>query len=187
MESITSLLDAFTKLADQIINLKKTKIQDQQQIFNEIAKPLFEELEPIALNYIHLFRSSQEMLENPAGRLLGIARVLRTDRSSILVTRIKIKEMAKQIRKNIRDESLSDFVILIDGFFSNAHNRVGEAATKSKNLIELIEESAFLEKGRMEIIAHLSQILTDTEKEWASIVRSYGKIKIDGNSSKVYV
>ena len=179
MKPITPLLNTFIKLADRIIDLEQTKLQDKQQIFNEIARPLFEGLEPAALNYIKLFQGSQEVLDDPQGILLGIASTLRKDRAAMIVTRIKVGEMTKQIIKNIQDESLSDFVLSIDHFFSSALNRVGEAATKDRNVIELIEESAFGEEGRIQVIADLNKILMGIEKEWASIVRSYEKVKIN--------
>ena len=60
MEPITSLLDAFIKLADRIINLEKTKLQGKKDLFNEIVKPVFEDLEPVALNYMIFFRNARQ-------------------------------------------------------------------------------------------------------------------------------
>ena len=187
MEPITSVLDAFIKLADRIINLEKTKLQDKKDLFNEIVKPLFEELEPVAKNYISFFREANDVVDNLSKRNFATkSRSLGEKRDAMKLTRIKISKMAKEIENRIEDEEIIQFTKAIDDFFY----RIPALPLYPKGFIShteymmvLIDYLGEAKLNKLDVTQHINQTLAGLEETWGRIVQSYQNLKINIFSS----
>ncbi len=189
MEPITSLLDAFIKLADRIINLEKSKLQDKQTLFNEIVKPLFEEVEPVALNYIDFFRKARQAIsKNPRKNLSKVSQTIREDRDAMLMARIKVRAMADQIKEHIKDEEIVEFAVAVTDFFYEASDspfimNLGSLANSLVTYIDQVTNDSDSHKAIDPLNGYIDVIVSILEKSWSSIVKSYEKIKIYSVSS----
>lgn len=193
IEPLSFFLDTFIKLADTIINLEKAKLQDKQTIFNEVVKPLFEELEPVVLNYMDFFRKAKETVINTDQKdLAGIVQGLKKERDEMVMARVKVRALAAEISENIEDEQIVLFAQSVSIFFSEVTfiTHVREVVTfrqfPSSNLSRLVDllnitVSHNIPKER--IIVYIDTILLKAENSWSQIVKSYQTLKIYSVSS----
>jgi hypothetical protein len=185
MEPITSLLDAFIKLADRIINLEKTKREDKQQAFKEIVEPLFVQLQPVAENYIAIFRKAkQNLIENSDNDLSKILDEIRGLREEMQLTRSTVTTMAMQIHKMYKDSDISEFAGRIMEFFDVSIT--GESsfrATYSMGLVRRIE-IVMAHRGEKKILNdYINYTLDILEEHWDRIGKSYARVKINSLTS----
>lgn len=59
---LTPALETLAKLLEKIVDLKKSKLKDKETLFNEITKPLYNELEPVAAQYMETFRKTKKLV-----------------------------------------------------------------------------------------------------------------------------
>ena len=203
MEPISFFLDTFIQLADRIINLEKAKFQDQRVVFEEIVKPLFVELEPIAQNYMIFFRKARQLIldknepshgrgvEIFGGRLLTLneqnelqemAQYMKKERDAMIVARVKVSEMANQIKEHIDNAEIVEFAVSVNNFFFNSPGSYSNIRlpqdSKATEFLERLNQSILSNYAEMDLIEYLDEILLEMEKSWGVIVRSYEKLKI---------
>lgn len=185
MASIPFLLDSFIKLADRIINLEKSKLQDRQILFNEIVKPLYDELGPVASNYMEIFRNAKITVNNCSqSGLRDVIILIREERQVMWMARTKVRKMAFQIREIIEDDEIGKFAGAVNDFFSSA---TGEKATLTSSFIEFLEHPDGTHGNKAEISDYINSTLADLEESWGSIVQTYGKLMILSVSPKRYI
>jgi hypothetical protein len=195
MEPISFFLSTFMALADRIIDLDKEKIKDKKDLFNEIIKPLFEELEPVALNYMEFFqRSRQIIIDTPQKDLADVVEVIQKERNAMIFARIRVREMASQIEKHINNEQIVMFAMSVNDFFYSdplGHPALIEyrssAASTGRGLLEMIKYTILQSDEKKVIIDYIDKALEIFEKAWASIVQSYGALKIYSISPPKFV
>jgi len=188
MEPISFLLGTFTDLVDRIINLEKSKIQDKQSLFDEIVHPLFEELEPVASNYIEIFRQAKRRIsESSYEDLREIGLQIEDDRNTMLLGRIKVREMADQISENIKDENVVVFANSINKFFYRAADYPKRMSSHSRDLVSVFKSASIKKYGKSFLINYIDIITGEMEDSWASIVRNYEAIKIISKSPKKFI
>jgi hypothetical protein len=204
MEPILFFLDTFIKLADRIINLEKTNFQDQRVVFEEIIKPLFTELEPIAQNYMFFFRKARQLIVDKnkpshgqgveifGGRLLTsneqnelqeMARYMKKERDAMIVVRVKVTEMARQIKECSNSAEMAEFANAVDAFFFNSPGNLPEFKlprdSKATEFLERLNQSILSEYDDQDLIKYIDRVLHKLENSWGEIVRSYEKLKIN--------
>jgi hypothetical protein len=191
MEPITSVLDAFIKLADRIINLEKTKLQDKKDMFNEIVEPLFEELEPVAKDYILYFREIKDVVEVISKRNFAAqTRSLGEKRDLMKLARIKIRMMAKVIEDHIEDEEIIQFTKAIDNFFCHIPAMPfypKSPISRTEYMVLLLDYLGEAKLNKIDIVQHIDQTLADLEETWGEIIQSYQNLKINIFSSPRFV
>jgi len=205
MEPVSLLLDTFVTLADRILNLQKTRFQDKKNFFDEIIQPLFEELEPVVSNYIDIFRKAKKATYlSSLQQLRDAIEHLEEGREVMLMTRIKVLQMAYQIMYFSNDEEVRYFVHRINSFFYESaalsrHSRtlnfledlkLIERSWENQNERELKWIQAGTNKARklrqeeeQEIAMFIDYTLVQLESSWSDIARSYGRLKILSISS----
>ena len=118
MEPISFILDTFIGVMERIINLEKTKIQNKQQVFKEIIEPLFIELQPVVDNYVTLFKKAkQSVSENKQSNIWEAVQEIRESRDAMILSRVKVREMANRIQEAYNDKKVTDFAKKDDRFF----------------------------------------------------------------------
>lgn len=180
MEPLSFFLSTFTALADRIINLEKTKLQNKQTLLNEIVKPLFEELEPIALDYMFFYKKTQKMLLNKKSKLQQVADQVKEDRDQRLMVRIKIREMARQISQEIKDKDITEFAEAIVGLFYTEPTVVIHPENLSDSFKVVSMFDLALEEGltKENLSKYIAALLNQIEFKWALVVQRYEKLKI---------
>ncbi len=186
-------LEAFVKLLEGIGNLEKTKLQNKQTMFNEIVKPLFEELEPVASNYKEIFRKARQIAIIGSQRKLHEALALILEEREVMsLARIKVREMALQVSESINDEDVVIFANTVNKYFYSAAATYG--TTRTMMILRRIEyekqmgKIGKIEKREKEIIMeNIDEVLGELEQSWKAIVQSYGKLKIHSVSPPKFV
>jgi hypothetical protein len=187
----TPLLDAFIKLADRIINLENTRLQNREQFFKEIIQPLFEELEPVAVNYLDFFRQAKKSVVgtyqyfDEIERLDEMVSQFQERREAMLMARIKVRMMAKQINENVIDNEAVTFAKAIISFFSEAmeQNLDIPNTTRTEDFLDIFLQALHGTGGIMVIEKYIDDTLQGLERSWGLIVQSYQKLKISAVSS----
>lgn len=203
MEPISFFLDTFIELADRIINLKKAKLQDQRTLFEEIIAPVFEELEPIAQNYMLFFQKARQLIVDKNKRSLGrgleiagkklipedvknelqeMAQFMKKERDVIIPTRIKVAEMARQIKECSTIAEVTEFADAVDAFFFNSPGNLPELKlprdSEATEFLEKLNQSILSDYNEQDLIKYIDRVLLKLESSWGEIVRSYEKLKI---------
>jgi len=188
MDFFTLFLSAFAELANRVSNLEKSKLQDRKDLFNNIIDPLFKELEPAAENYVKFFRQARELIKKASRRnMQDVTYHMLQVREEMALTRIKVREMAAQIKERIEDKEVLSFTKAVNDFFYHTPDlplpEMEYALTRSETIMvfmRLLEANKITKK---EIIQHVDETLSNLEKSWGLIVRSYEKIRIHSISS----
>jgi hypothetical protein len=179
MEPISFLLDSFIQLAERIINLEKTKREDKQKVFKEVIEPLFVQLQPIAENYIQIFRETRRrLIENPNIDLhLALAEIRQTQEKMALA-RSTVKTMAKQVYLMYNDLTINAFASAVLGFFDISIYGDTVRGTRTSTLIELFEKVLADQIRKQALFEHIVASLLLLEKDWDRIGQSYAAAKI---------
>ena len=203
MEPILFFLDTFIKLADRIINLEKTKFQDQRVVFEEIIKPLFTELEPIAQTYMIFFRNARQLIIdknksphdqgieilrsrlltlNEQNELQEMAQYMKKERDAMIIARVKVSEMANQIKEYVNNVEMVEFATSVNAFFFNSPSNHPQLwlpqDSKATEFLERLNQSILKNYDEQDLIEYIDEILLEMENSWGVIIRSYEKLKI---------
>jgi hypothetical protein len=191
MEYIALFLTALKELADRVRNLEKTRAQDKQDIFNNIVKPLFVELEPVSSNYKDFFeRARQTIRECTSEDLRKTAQQIRNERDAMIMARIKVRETANQIKEHINDEAISEFATSVNNFFYSAPRLTPvrpRFQSSAMRFLDFLNYAASHNIDRQEIIDYLDIILENLERSWSSVVSSFERVKIKALSSQRFL
>jgi len=203
MEPISFLLDTFIQLAERIINLEKAKLQDQRTMFEEIIAPVFEELEPIAQNYMLFFRKARQLIidknkqsseweiEIAGNKLIPVdiknelqemAQYMKKERDGMIMVRVKVTEMARQIKEYSTSAEIAEFANAVDAFFFNSPDNLPEVRlpqdSKATEFLERLNQSILSDNDEQDLIEYIDDVLLELERSWGKIVQAYEKIKI---------
>lgn len=183
MEPLAFFLSVFTALADRIEKFKSTKFLDRKEFFNEIIKPVFIELEPVASNYINIFRTIRKSIDKSSlNSLQTILEEITKEREIMLISRIKVEQMAKQIKEHIKDKDIEAFADSVLLFFYGATKQPGVSRTVMLiRSLEYIQEQNYSEEESYQIEyirSYAADVLQDLENKWKQIVIAYEKIKL---------
>jgi len=184
MSAITLALEAFIKLAERIVSLEKTKLEGRQKLFNEIVKPLFDELEPVASNYMDYFRNAQRRIKrSKQDDFREVADLIKEERDAMSMARIKVREMASQIRENIDDQDVVDFAVSVNKFFYSAPRfpqvqDVAGSSSSAMRFLDFLRYASLHNIGTQEVVDHLDVVIDSIEQDWSSVVKCYEKLKI---------
>jgi len=185
MEPFTSLLDAFIKLADRLINLEKAKLEGRQKLFDQLIKPLFVELEPVASNYIGYFRKARQSIsKSKDGDFREVAELIKEERDAMSMARIKVREMAKQIKENIDDPEIVAFAASVDKFFYSAprfpqvQDVPGSNSSSAMRFLDYLRFASLNNIGTQEVVNHLDVVINSIEQDWSLVVDCYGNLNI---------
>jgi hypothetical protein len=203
MEPISFFLDTFIQLADRIINLEKAKLQDQRVAFEEIIKPLFMDLEPIAQSYMLFFQKARKMIvdknkrssgreieiagnklipEDIKNELQEMAQYMKEERDGMIMVRVKVTEMARQIKECSKSAEIAEFADAVDAFFFNSPGNLPEVKlprdSKATEFLEKLNQSISSDYNEKDLIKYIDRVLLKLENSWEDIARSYGKLKV---------
>lgn len=189
MEFFSLFLSTFMELANRVGNIEKSKLQDRKDLFNNIIAPLFNDLEPAADNYMNFFREARKLINGATKRNIPRAAysVLKV-REEMALTRIKVREMAKEMGRHIDDKDVLNFAKAIDKFFYCSPDfplpTLGyKPRTRSETIMIFMRLLENEQIKKTEVVHFIDETLMDLEKSWALIVKSYEKIKIHLTSS----
>lgn len=180
MEPLSFILDTFIGVMERIINLEKAKIQNKQQVFKEIIEPLFIELQPVIDNYITLFKQAkQSVSENKQSDIWEAVQEIRESRDAMILSRVKVREMANRIQEAYNDKKITDFAQKVDGFF---YRTILEKQKRSKSmaseLVDLFEYVLKHDMDKTELIKFIDDALKNMETSWVAIAQSYAMVRI---------
>ena len=196
MEPVSIFLSSFIELVDRIINLEKTKLQDKKTLFNEIIKPLFEELEPVATNYIEIFRKARKASTVSCLQELEEAiKFLSEERRNMYLARTKVEHMANQIEKSIKDEEVNHFAKAVGFFFFDSMGYINPISSRTRTTLMFLRQivgrakkiGEITERQKGLIAKYIDSNLASLEQSWNVIVESYVKLKIYSVSPPNYV
>jgi len=203
MEPISFLLEAFIRLAERIIHLEQVNLQDRRIVFEQIIDPLFTELDPIAHSYMAFFRKARQLVveknkrssergieiagnklipEDVKNELLEMAQYMKEERDAMIMVRVKVTEMANEIKERYKSLEIAEFADAVDAFFFNSPGNLPEVKlprdSKATELLEKINQSILSDYNERDLIKYIDRVLLKLENSWGDIVRSYGKLKV---------
>ena len=185
MEYIVFLLSTLKDLVDRLRNLKREQLQDKQILFAEVVKPLFDELQPVALNYMEIFRMARKIIvEGTDQYSLISATTIQKQREEKLMERTKVSEMAGQIIVHIKDQDVVDFAKAIICFFFADPND-GKRSRRTHEFIRRLNDPDFRRHGQ--VVHYIDETLSILEEDWAKIVATYENLKIHARVPEKYV
>jgi hypothetical protein len=91
------MLDTFLKLIDRLIQLAKLRTDRRKNVFSEIYKPLFAEMEKIHLDYITTFSACLRQIDDEAF-IRNIIATIDEKRIPLLPAREKVKSYVTAMR-----------------------------------------------------------------------------------------
>jgi hypothetical protein len=182
METLSLFLSSFTALADRIINLEKAQLQNKQQVFKEVVEPLFVELQPVVDNYVSLFRKAKKsVVESSSENLWDAVSEIREARESMILNRIKVREMASIIQETYKDKKITDFAQKVDGFFYRTicERKLGvKGKSYAKELVDLCDYVIKRDMDKGELIKFIDDALRSMEESWVAIAQTYASVRI---------
>lgn len=181
------LLGTFTALVDRIVNLEKTKLQDNKVLFNDIAKPLFEEFEPVATRYIEIFRRTKKSLDqgSPA-KLRKMINQISEDREEMIMALIKVREMAHRIEDNVNDNKMVVFAVAVKKFFYSA-TETQHGGTLLKSFLLYLKNTDPNKWDKEQTTKYIDRNLAELEYHWENVIKTYENLKIYSTSPKKYI
>lgn len=172
---LTPALEAFINLAERIISTEKSKRDDKRLVFKEIIEPLFVQLQPVAENYIEMFRKArQRVVESQDGELWTAIDEIRELREKMQLARISIRKMTIQMYDMYEDEKIRDFAERISMFFFASL----QSRARSDELVEFFEEVIATRKDKSILAKYLDDALNELVRCWNRIGESYATAKI---------
>ena len=191
MSAITLALEAFINLAERIIRLEKTKLESRQKLFDQLVKPLFVELEPVASNYIGYFRKARQSIKkSKEGDFREVAELIKEERDAMSMARIKVREIAKQIKENIDDPDIIDFAASVDKFFYSAprfpqvQEVPGSNSSSAMRFLDYLRFASLNNIGTQEVVNHLDVVINSIEHDWSLVVQCHEKLRIKSIAPK---
>ena len=180
MEPISFILDTFIGVMERIINLEKTKIQNKQQVFKEIIEPLFIELQPVVDNYVTLFKKAkQSVSENKQSNIWEAVQEIRESRDAMILSRVKVREMANRIQEAYNDKKVTDFAQKVDSFFYRTIlEKQKSSKSRASELVDLFEYVLKHDMDKSELIKFIDDALKSMETSWVAIAQSYAMVRI---------
>src|SRR5258706_7018227 len=179
MEPISLVFESFINLADGIINLEKTKLQNKQQAFKEIIEPLFIELQTVVDNYVNLFKKAKQSIAESSQKDLSVAvREIREARESMILNRIKVRELANRIQEVYNDKKIIDFALKVQEFFYRTIVQKQTKMSYAKELVDLFEYVAKNDMDKSDLIEFMNDALKNMENSWVAIAQSYALVRI---------
>jgi hypothetical protein len=118
---------------------------------------------------------------------------IKNERDAMVMARIKLREMARQIEDSINDKEIVEFAKVVKGFFYSTPVlpidmfQYEKINSKSKVLVSALVDVATKKIGKEKLIAYIDSTLENLEASWASIIQSYEKLKIDSISPPKFV
>lgn len=178
---LTPALEALAKLLEKIVDLEKSKLKDKETLFNEIAKPLYNELEPVASQYMETFRKTKKLVLSNSSQMVDEAIVLiGKDRESMHMARVKISTMIRIIEEKINDQNTIDFAKEVENFFYGASG--GYKLTLLSMLMNYLQHiksrNDITDNVKEKILDYIDDTLPKLEQAWATATESYEKLKI---------
>ena len=172
------MLDIFLKIVDRVIELIKHSQVQRHSLFSEIARPLFESLEPVAKDYFALFHTATTALKNGH---LDVATIQDLDRArtTTAYARMRVRAMARAICARASLDKLHEFADSVLRFFYFSELTSYDTASAGVKLVEALEILAkpteAAESTASEFAAYALQSLTS---RWQTVVRTYAELQI---------
>ena len=119
------MFDAIFSVFDRLLKLKQYIDERSEKRFDEVFKPVFDDLMLIHLDYVKMFDrlnvsvsvlASDEKEEN-IKTLVAAADELRTRRIELEPLRIKLRAYSKELRKRDLDQEALGFVSAVESYF----------------------------------------------------------------------
>jgi hypothetical protein len=181
MSAIILALEAFINLAERIIRVEKIKREDKKQVFKEIIEPLFVQFQPVAENYLEMFRKTrQRVVETPAHELLTAIDEIRELRGKMQFARHETNRMARQMSVMYKDEKILDFSANVERFFlaSLYPTDGGLRPTRSEEFVQLFMNVVTRKEDKSVLIQYIDDALESLVAIWNDIAQSYAAAKI---------
>lgn len=190
MEHISIFLSVTKQIADQVANCEKTKKEDKNNLLNNIIKPLYTKLKPVARNYMKFFQEADLLISISSKRSITKNNsVVKNNRENLQLARIKVHEMANQLKENIQDENVSKFANAISVFFNYAPDiAIPDLLSlhPTGRLAVLVEWMSENKMEKSDVIRFIDETYSKLEESWKAIVQMYEKMEIDALSESKF-
>ncbi len=171
---------AFLDLINAIIKFLQLQKTNRKEVFDNIVKPLFDELQPVVDDYFKLFRDAKKELQTGQADVALAAKRIRERREALLIARVRVREMADAVCLGVADKYVRKFAShVVSLFFCTQHDVKGRTSG-SRRLVDLCDmvtnDPALLDKAI--ILAFIDRTLEKLESDWLAIAQSFGHAKI---------
>ena len=194
--NIKAFLEVLTKARDIILGYSS----NDQRIFDEAIEPLFAELQKVIDDYFSLFRGTLDDLRETSDgtELRSALRNLRRNREVMLTTRVKVREMAKEIRQAVKNRKIRTFLDRMERIFyasdvplrklppissSQKTLRLLEMASSSQSslIITQVKLGQSLKRGEVSkefIIRAVECTVDEIANAWVLIAQDYARLRL---------
>jgi len=160
------MLDSFLKIIEKGIELVNLKQRNDKENFESFVVPLFDEFSLVVAEYFRLFGEGGIDTE----KAINI-------RNGYIQSRIKVTELAKFMKTQVKDPGLVEFYNLIATYF-HGDFVFPESISQSNGryYIEIISGKRTFSQS-YKAPKSLVEMRDDLENRWERVVRVYGALK----------
>ena len=120
--------------------------------------------------------------ENIKNELQEMAHYMKEERDAMIMVRVKVTEMAHQIKERTKSVEMAEFADAVDAFFFNSPGNLPEVKlprdSKATEFLEKLNQSISSDYNEKDLIKYIDRVLLKLENSWGDIARSYGKLRI---------
>lgn len=183
------MLALFLGLVDRLLKLVELQHMNRRQIFEEVAEPLFTELQPVVDDYFSLFRRARmAALKSRRGDdLRQVVVEIHAQWEEMVEARIAVARFADAVQTQVHDKRVNRFARKVDQFFISATARRTRERAGPASLVELLAHVAFGLLDRNTVRDYIDETLIDLESAWVAIGQSYAGLRLYCLTERYYV
>lgn len=174
------MLRDFLAVIDRLIAYLKRGEALDLMLFDRIVRPLFQEFEPVAIEYIGMFRWANNRLKNGRASAASVVAEFTERRHTRLEARVKLREFASVLRLNAPNQEIQKFAEEVLSFFED-HRHPEFSRSKSEVVAETLELVVFEGEGAEDLnqlCLAVDQMVRHLEASWRWVANRYATLAI---------
>lgn len=169
----------FLELVEKISNFLHKRKQTKKELFENIAEPLYKELDALIDDYFLLFKNAHKLIDETPKNDVSMHLVeLNESRETLWRARRKVEAFAQAVEESVKDEKFVSFSQQIVRLFQAPDHTDRGKMSKSIVVVGLLEslESGALDKNSAQ--EKLKVIESEVKASWVAVSQSYANLKL---------
>ena len=176
------MFNSILSLIDRIINLLDRRAKSRRDLFNEIVKPVFNEMEKVVEQYFLSLCRCQAMVEQANRDDLSPALdEIKALQGKVWVVLMKLDNLIEVSSDQIHNPSVNFFLKKVQNLLRSSDVHLKSVSKMSKKLNTSIGFWDYIQGDTLEkgvLLQYLSRCVDELEKAWAAVAQSYAHVQI---------
>lgn len=175
MESLT----LFLELIDRLVIFVKGRNEHRRVLFDEVVKPVFEQLEALIDDYFLLFRNAHKAIEESQGSDWHLAvEEIRRNRETMWVARRKVSAFALVAAEQLKDQKFVNFAKKVSRLFHATEFHESRKMSRSLEVLDLLDAIDARKMEKHVVLERLAQTERQLRETWVSVAQSYAELRL---------